>query len=292
MNCRINNSNSDKLLAITSTKSIISTQQLYFIWHSTITNNRLQFNSTTKIIKYDMSTAFYWISSFCIVIITLSCLFIVWFYCVKRFKFSRQLGLISTTNNNNRRHRSNNNRHLNRQDVRRNIVLVNPRVNNQTTNSNGIIDRNEQNNNNNNSNTSYPMTIYGNLRQQNNPQSDLYFISLPANRNGLSHLTRNNNNNHDNLAYIYDDSPPNYYDIIVNNNRFSIDKESSNLEIIPDNRPAITVNDSNLDNTELVLNQNIIPIDENNSSISSHEISTGILINRLESDFIDNNLTN
>jgi hypothetical protein len=267
LNCRINNSYNEKLqtTTTTTTKSIISTQQLYFIWHSTITNNRLQLNSTTKIIKYDMSTAFYWISSFCIVIITFSCLFIVWFYCIKRFKFSRQLGLISTTNNNNRRHRNNNNnnnRHLNRQDIRRNIVLVNPRVNNQTTNSNGIIDRNQQNNN---STTSYPMNIYGNLRQQNNPQSDLYFISLPANRNGLSHLrTNNNNNNHDNLAYIYDDSPPNYYDIIVSNNRFSIDKESSNLEIIQDNRPAL-VNNSNLDNTELVLNQNIIPIDENNT---------------------------
>ena len=43
---------------------------------------------TTNILKYDVSSAFYWISSICIAVITLSCLFAAWFYCWRRYNFS------------------------------------------------------------------------------------------------------------------------------------------------------------------------------------------------------------
>jgi flagellar biosynthesis/type III secretory pathway M-ring protein FliF/YscJ len=120
-----------------STQSIVSSQ-FFFVWHSTpsTTINR-GLNSTTKMLKYDMTTAFYWVTSFCVAVVTISCLFIIWFYCFKRFRFSRQLGLLSQQNRNNQLRNRQLNRHdLSRFSQRRSIYLVNPRLNNQPHNLN------------------------------------------------------------------------------------------------------------------------------------------------------------
>lgn len=130
--------------------SLLSTQQFYFVWHTassatqanTYRASQQNSTTTTKMLKYDVTTAFYWVTSFCVAVITISCLFIIWFYCFKRFRFTRQLGLLSggAGRSNQQANRANQlrNRHTtaNRQDVsrysqRRDIYFVNPRVNNQ-----------------------------------------------------------------------------------------------------------------------------------------------------------------
>jgi len=46
---------------------------------------------TSLLTKYTISNSFYWIASVCISLITLSCVFVAWFYCWKRYSLSRRV---------------------------------------------------------------------------------------------------------------------------------------------------------------------------------------------------------
>jgi hypothetical protein len=80
-----------------------STYPSKFQTYTNANNNKSQ---TVK--PYDASVAFYWISSICVAIIVFSCLFIGWFYCVKKYQISRRI--IRFTQPNSRRGQSSNRR--------------------------------------------------------------------------------------------------------------------------------------------------------------------------------------
>ena len=96
--------------------------------------------------------------------------------------------------------------------------------------------------------TSYPMAIYRHFRPSNRTDSDLFFISLPPNRQNPAIATaaastaaqlgtafvggvggfnsHHHHQQHDNLAYLHDDEPPSYYDaVLVKNTRLSVAKQ-------------------------------------------------------------------
>lgn len=210
-----------------------------------ITTSAKYLNST-KFYKYDVSSAFYWVSSICIAIITISCLFTAWFYCWKRYRLSRRIMLDTNSLNNlsaNSICRNNTATAL----QRRNIYLVNARYQppgvNQQNSSNDTSPPAEitqnlsststtqtyrtslsasywSSNHNNDENTNNSNT--GN----NNNVNGLYYISLNRERNifndnilsldTISNCsdTNNMNSNHGMFYNLHDDEPPNYYEAI------------------------------------------------------------------------------
>ena len=90
--------NSSKTTFISSSTTM-TLSSFNFDWLSTLYNT----NTTrmTSVLKYDVSSAFYWVSSICIAVITVSCLFVSWFYCWRRYSISRHLSTMRTSRRNN-----------------------------------------------------------------------------------------------------------------------------------------------------------------------------------------------
>jgi len=120
-----------------STKSMLTTTystnspstNFNFEWLST-----LYHSNTTRPNAYDVSSAFYWVSSVCIAVITMSCFFVAWFYCWRRYGITRN---ISTSRTRRQRNLNNANGIGNRRDgaqcpplQRRNMHFFNARFNN------------------------------------------------------------------------------------------------------------------------------------------------------------------
>ena len=149
--------------------------------------------STTKqaVLKYDMSSSFYWVCSICIAIITLSCLFIAWFYCWKRYALSKRLLLLQRRNIGNPR-RSNHNQRT--RHVYPAIAALNLNSDNLEINSEGSVTQQNENSStsvyNNSTNwRTYPNSAYNNRSSQLSNPNGLYYISL--NRNAGLHLFLN-----------------------------------------------------------------------------------------------------
>ena len=141
--------------------------------------------STTKqaVLKYDMSSSFYWVCSICIAIITLSCLFIAWFYCWKRYALSKRLLLLQRRNIGNQR-RSNQNQRT--RHVYPAIAALNLNSDNLEINSEGSVTQQNENSStsvyNNSTNwRTYPNSAYNNRASQLSNPNGLYYISLNRN---------------------------------------------------------------------------------------------------------------
>jgi hypothetical protein len=111
----------------TSTSVALSTT-FNFEWLSTF-----YYNNSTRTNVYDVSSAFYWVSSVCIAVITMSCLFVAWFYCWRRYGNTRNFLAARTHSPRNLNGTNGNNA---RRDgaqcppLRRNIHFFNARFNN------------------------------------------------------------------------------------------------------------------------------------------------------------------
>ena len=64
--------------------NVTTSTNFNFDWLSTF-----YYSNSTRTNVYDVSSAFYWVSSVCLAVITMSCLFVAWFYCWRRYGNSR-----------------------------------------------------------------------------------------------------------------------------------------------------------------------------------------------------------
>ena len=224
-------------------------------------------NLATKIYKYDVSSTFYWISSVCVSIVTITCLLIAWFYCWKRYRVSRRVMLEAINSNNSIATNSSpicrNNVDTARCMARRNIYLVNSRFSEeqqhqQNLQTNSQILRGHHRNAHNSGN--------------NRNVTGLYYISL--NRESNSSDGYSNYNDIPN-SFSLDDEPPNYYEAISKHNiRYSLNKHTNRLSrtSIATNTTTTNVlsNQINIDNPSIsVLNINTDENDRNNQSTST-----------------------
>ena len=148
-------------------------------WLATFKRNNTLANN--PLVRYDISSSFYWICSVCIAIITLSCLFIAWFYCWKRYSLSRRILMLQRRNLNATatNTRRTNGRQNQRNRNQNNSFLLNSRMaingNNGNSSDRSEVDTSSSDQNNNR-----------NLRTSNrngintNPNG-LYYISLNRN---------------------------------------------------------------------------------------------------------------
>ena len=267
-------------------------------------NNIINFTRGTTITpaRYDVSTAFYWVSSVCIAIIALSCIFVGWFYCLKRYRISRRimrhLNYHANHNNNNsnrRRNQTPNRTSTNNNRVQpatsRNVFYLNGDPMNLYHHTNSLrnytpaINRHSNHNNQN-------LNNYDNLRHNGEDHTaHLYYIS--ATNGGIyfeSNSNRNNNNNLDSSSI--NDDPPNYYEAILgknslhksnslakNSNLNDAASTSNNLNTNEDQESSPSPNSVNLNSNENQVNEsstddalqnsnidNQIPSDDNHNS--------------------------
>ena len=219
-------------------------------------------NLATKIYKYDVSSTFYWISSVCVSIVTITCLLIAWFYCWKRYRVSRRVMLETINSNNSLATNSSpicrNNTNTARCMARRNIYLVNSRFSDEQHHQQNL-QTNSQILRGNNRNAHH-----GNNRNV----TGLYYISLNRDSNPLDGYS---NYNEMPNSFGLDDEPPNYYEAIStkHNIRYSLNKHTNRLSRSTPNTATANVisNQTNTDNS--VLNINSDENDRNNQSTST-----------------------
>lgn len=234
-----NNNNSTK-----STLISFKNNQIYSLGYHT-THFKFYYSTKTNLFKYDITNLFYWISSLCLSVITLSCLLLAWYYCWKKYK---------TTGVQNRRPHlaNNNNREIARQTLnsrantahlsnRRNIYFQNSRQPSHQTHSGGTQARRD-------ASYLYQIPFTSSNRdaeaatnsaenqervntETNETSPSLYYISL----NQSSCFNGGRNFNLGPRAYINggflsreNDEPPNYYEAILVNNNRSLAKNSLN----------------------------------------------------------------
>ncbi|RNA21569.1 chaoptin isoform X1 [Brachionus plicatilis] len=166
-------SNEDKFNSTITTQT---TTQTALITTSYTTTTKI-FRSSKIPYSYDISSTFYWICSICIAIVSISCLFVAWYFCWKKYRLYRTEGEPNGDSSS-----TNSRVHPDQYTQRRNLYFLTNRLNSQ-----------------------FPM----NNNWRNRPIADpsLFFISLNQNT-GISETVFNN------IAYINDD-PPNYYEAIM-----------------------------------------------------------------------------
>jgi len=206
--------------------------------------------SSTQVQKYDVSEAFYWVSSICIAIVTISSLFIAWFYCWKRYRLSR--GIISEGFENGNLTTANQISNLTnaicrssttRCQQRRNIYLLNARL---APHHRHLGNRPP----------SYSPRAHRNSQhgQENSNLPAPYFIALNS-ETQFSSGTENRLNNLDynviNSVSQYnsrDDEPPNYYEAIKQNTRLFVKNNQRVAITIPIAQNSDGINDETSSN--------------------------------------------
>lgn len=178
-NCKIRKLfNSDEINSTTTSQTTIQTASVTTTY--TTSTTRI-FKSSRIPYSYDISSTFYWICSICIGIVSISCLFVAWYFCWKKYRLFRSNHEPSVDSSS-----INSRMHPDQYNQRRNLYFLTNRLNSQ-----------------------YPI----NTNWRNRPIADpsLFFISLNQNA-GITETVFNN------IAYINDD-PPNYYEAIMTKNR-------------------------------------------------------------------------
>ena len=209
-----------------------------YLSSTTTTTNRF-FNLASKMYKYDVSSAFYWISSVCVAVVTITCLLIAWFYCWKRYRVSRRL-ILQTLNSTNNVNTATNTASICRTNTarcmqRRNIYLVNSRISNEQQ-----------------------QHIGSRTNGSNRNVTGLYYISLNRDANTLGGYSDIQNGG------LGDDEPPNYYEAmsIKNNTRYSLNKRNG----VESNLNQINTADNASSNSTTLLNINQIDANDRYSA--------------------------